>query len=565
MTDSPRGGAPKNFAGDRYEVIRVLGTGGTATVYLVRDTLLDVLRALKVLRVGNADLGRRLAAEARMMANLDNPHILRVVDVGEDEGRPYIVMEYLSGGTLADIGEHGPLAVSAALGWMLQVLAALSASHAVGIVHRDVKPSNVLLDAKGVASLADFGIAMRDGTDEERSTRTGVAMGTLAFMAPEQRLDARSVSRAADLYAVGSSLYSLLTYRSAMDLFVVQAGDKRLRGLPADLEAILLKATRYRAEERYDTAAEMADELWAVLPNASKVPLFTLQDDAVPPVSVRTATPGPLASRIWPPADVTARAMRTMTPLVRLPNSTTLSAQPTLIPPAAGTTPLPAPPIVQTTRRSAWVYWGVGLGVLAFIIAVVVCVSGQGVVNMGEPSDASLADMVGTDGMDAIADVDLGTEPDSDVDSDVDTTPPVVVQPEPEAQPAPIVAPRPDPVPIRTEPAPSPATGPFPIGRYAGYLDTRPVELRLTGTSEALNATIKTWFSEADRSNDTDNHQSRTMTGTWDDNTSTLKLSDPTEFNGAGTIEAQWTGRSFSGRFRDRRGTHITSFDARPR
>ncbi|MFT6157872.1 MAG: tRNA A-37 threonylcarbamoyl transferase component Bud32 [bacterium] len=565
MTDIPRGGEPKNFAGDRYEVIRVLGTGGTATVYLVRDTSLDVLRALKVLRVGNADLGRRLASEARMMANLDNPHILRVVDVGEDNGRPYIVMEYLSGGTLADIGEEGPLAVKAAVSWMLQVLAALSASHAVGIVHRDVKPSNVLLDANGVASLADFGIAFRDGADEERSTRTGVAMGTLAFMAPEQRLDARSVSRAADTYAVGSSLYSLLTYRSAMDLFVVQEGGKRMRGVPPELEAILLKATRYQAEERYSTAAEMADDLWALLPNASTKPLFAVDSDAVPPFRAHTATPGPLASRIRPAADVTARAMGAM---ALLDGGGT---KPTLIPIAGETLPLWAE--TRLARHSPWVSWGIGLGATAFVVSLVVlvCLVGDVGGDLGQPSDASLSDRMQADPMDAIADADRGPEPDSDVDSDVDSDTDfdvdsalaVIGPSNPIIRPAPVVASQPSPVLIETGPAP--VAGPFPAGQYVGYLDSRPVDLRLTGSSGVLSANITTWFSELDRSNSTDNRQSRTMTGTWDAATDTLMLSDQGEFRGAGTIEAQWTGRSFSGRFRDRRGTHITSFEARPR
>ena len=516
-------------------MLGVLGTGGTATVYKVRDTALDVERALKVLRVGNADLGRRLAAEARTMVRLANPHILRVVDVGEDEGRPYLVMEYLSGGTLADLSEAGPLPVKSALGWTLQVLAALSASHEQGIIHRDVKPSNILLDDKGVAHLADFGIAMRSGADEERSTRTGVALGTLAFMAPEQRLDARSVSEAADLYAVGATLYALLTYRSSMDLFVVQHGDARLKGIPLALETAIVRATRYQPEDRYQSAAEMATDLWALHDGASEAPLVTPETGAPPPVRVRTATPGPLAERMRPSQAVIERAVHTMDGVVDAGG------------PASPPTSSPTP---------QWALLGGVVGAIAALLTVAFLLPFGG--PKLEPSATLPA---------VVVEAPSGSAPVSQPVS-------VVVEPNPTPTPTLAVAPAPivvAPVVRPTAPAPAPVPRPalqthrpFPAGRYAGVLDGRPIELSLSGEPGALDATIRAWFSEGEQTENNDNSVSRSLVGRWDAETQVLLLTDDAAVSGGGSIRATWDGRRFLGQFVDRRGTHRTTFEARP-
>src|SRR5262245_52415839 len=148
--------------GERYRLDRELGTGGTATVWLAHDLVLNRPAAVKLLIATDRAEARRerLRTEARALAALDHPHVVRVFGLGEHEERDYIVMEYLERGSLADrLALEGPLAPTEAVDLVLQVLEALQAAHAAGIVHRDVKPGNVLIRADGTAALCDFGIA----------------------------------------------------------------------------------------------------------------------------------------------------------------------------------------------------------------------------------------------------------------------------------------------------------------------------------------------------------------------------------------------------------------------
>ncbi len=242
----------------------LLGRGGAAAVYRVHDTVIGVERALKVMvapdEPSRETLRRRLHDEARAMARLAHPNVLAVHDVGEGEGFSYVVMDLADGGSLAQQLDEGPVEVGQALTWINEVLQALTAAHAAGIVHRDVKPQNILLDRYGHAQLADFGIAMM-GDDLARSTRTGMAMGSLAYMAPEQRIDARRVTPEADIYAVGATLYHLVTGQSPMDLFMAGEHSERLALLPAALREPVFTATRYEPSRRYSTAEGMARAL----------------------------------------------------------------------------------------------------------------------------------------------------------------------------------------------------------------------------------------------------------------------------------------------------------------
>lgn len=610
MAEPPTQDRRRLFGGERYEVLSVLGTGGTATVYRVYDRSLDVERALKVLRVGDAEMARRLASEAKMMVRIDNPHILRVVDVGEDEGRPYLVMEFLGGGTLADLGEQGPLPVRSALEWTLQILAALGTAHELGIVHRDVKPSNVLLDKRGVAHLADFGIALRGDEREERKTRTGVAMGTLAFMAPEQRLDARAVGPSADLYAVGATLYALLTYRSPMDLFVVREDDPRMAGVPPKLASILLKATRYQPGERYTSAAEMAAPIWDLVTEFEEKPLFEFVDGDEPPQRIRTATPGPLGARLRPPPDVTAQAMKTLTRTASpattpstLPASAPFAVsepvdRPTLAPqdrPAPTITPfgqedrraptitpfdpasdapvdllaptLPAPgteaaeaPADPPRRRAVWVAVVLGALVPPVVLLVLwIALAGERSVEPTAP-DPAVATRVETE---------PAPEP------VVEVAPPA--EPEPEPVPEPVVEPEPVPAAAPTRvaavsPRPQPAApapvaapvGPFPVGAYVGTLNNRVMELRLSGAPDALRAEVTTWFSARDRRERTDNYATRVMEGSYSADASALVLRDTGSGPGMGAIEARWERGRFRGRFATPDQSHVSTFEAQP-
>jgi len=264
-----------NLAEGRYVLKQTLGVGASAIVYRAEDTELGVQRAVKVLHAETEvpEVYRtRLRAEARAMAGLDHRHILRVHDIGQQDEQYYVVMDLAEGGNLASlVDQRGPMSETRALGYGLQVLSALAAAHAQGIVHRDVKPHNILLDGHGLALLADFGVALLSEDDALRSTRTGVALGTLAFMAPEQRLDARSVGPAADLYAVGATLYYLITGDNPVDLFAADPESLRWAGVTEAVREVLLRATRYKPDLRYQDAGTMAEAIAAVLDVAAAV------------------------------------------------------------------------------------------------------------------------------------------------------------------------------------------------------------------------------------------------------------------------------------------------------
>src|SRR5215216_3688372 len=183
--------ARKTVLDDRYDVVRPLGSGGMGEVYLARDRVLGRDVALKVLRTqyaGDAEFAERFKREAMSAASLSHPNIIQVYDRGEtEEGASYIAMEYVPGGTLKErISREGPLEAADAAGLGAQVAQALGAAHDRGMVHRDIKPQNVLLAARGEAKVADFGIA-RAGSSATIS-RTGSVMGTAGYMSPEQAL-----------------------------------------------------------------------------------------------------------------------------------------------------------------------------------------------------------------------------------------------------------------------------------------------------------------------------------------------------------------------------------------
>jgi tRNA A-37 threonylcarbamoyl transferase component Bud32 len=213
----------------RYEVVRPLGHGAMATVDLAHDVELDRPVALKRLAENFArddGLRRRFVREARLAARLAHPHVVRVFDVGEDDGRPFIAMEYVEGETLADlVARRGPLPAAEAARLGMHMCAGLAAAHAAGLVHRDVKPQNLLLGTDGALKLGDFGIAA--GHEGTRLTVAGTVLGTAGYLAPEQARG-EQVTAAADIYAVGAVLYELLTggpARSAGSLAELGADD----------------------------------------------------------------------------------------------------------------------------------------------------------------------------------------------------------------------------------------------------------------------------------------------------------------------------------------------------
>jgi serine/threonine protein kinase len=248
---------PRTLGEGRYAVEAVIGEGGAATVVRALDTKHGVHRAIKLMQPGGDS--ERLLREYTAMIKLEHPNVLRVYAV--DESVPFIVMA-LAASCVAD--HRLPVGPLVALKWVDQLLAALEVAHAQGIVHRDVKPENLLLDAQGNLLLADFGIARLD-LPETRITRTGTTMGSFAFMAPEQRIDAKRAGPASDLYAVGATLFELLTGVTPTELYLVAAIDsERFEAVPEPARGVVWQATRARPIDRYRSAREMAEAVRAV-------------------------------------------------------------------------------------------------------------------------------------------------------------------------------------------------------------------------------------------------------------------------------------------------------------
>ncbi|HET9673471.1 MAG TPA: serine/threonine-protein kinase, partial [Gaiellaceae bacterium] len=199
---------------DRYRGPRRIGRGGMGEIYRATDETLGRAVAVKVLAeryAGDEAVRARFTREALAAARLSGrPNIVTIFDVGEAKGRPFIVMEYLGGGSLDDRLRDGPIPAGQAVAWLQQAATALDAAHAEGIVHRDVKPGNLLLDRDGNLHVADFGIASAAGMDS--MTKTGTVIGTAGYLSPEQAQGDRA-SPASDRYALGVVAWELLTGR----------------------------------------------------------------------------------------------------------------------------------------------------------------------------------------------------------------------------------------------------------------------------------------------------------------------------------------------------------------
>ncbi|HVM25749.1 MAG TPA: protein kinase, partial [Candidatus Limnocylindrales bacterium] len=293
--------------GDRYRIGEPIARGGMATVYRGSDEQLDRPVAIKLMR---PDLGedpqfvQRFEAEARRAASVTHPGLVAVYDVGTEEGMPYIVMELVPGGDLAAAVRHGPMAPQRAARIASDVAAALEAAHRAGLVHRDVKPGNILLGADGRARVADFGIARATG--EESLTRTGAMLGSVEYFSPEQARGERA-SPASDIYGLGVVLYELLTgarpfsgdspYAVATARLRQAVPDPRHANpeVPAALAAIVMRAMAVEPSARYRSAKHMraALERW-------------LDATAAPAAVAAPASAQPAASRSVEPANAAA-------------------------------------------------------------------------------------------------------------------------------------------------------------------------------------------------------------------------------------------------------------------
>ncbi|WP_261089876.1 Stk1 family PASTA domain-containing Ser/Thr kinase [Streptococcus mitis] len=264
----------KIFAG-RYRIVKQIGRGGMADVYLAKDLILDGEEvAVKVLRTNyqtDPIAVARFQREARAMADLDHPHIVRITDIGEEDGQQYLAMEYVAGLDLKRyIKEHHPLSNEEAVRIMGQILLAMRLAHTRGIVHRDLKPQNILLTPDGTAKVTDFGIAVAFA--ETSLTQTNSMLGSVHYLSPEQARGSKATVQS-DIYAMGIIFYEMLTGHIPYDgdsavTIALQHFQKPLPSViaenpsvPQALENVVIKATAKKLTDRYQSVAEMYVDL----------------------------------------------------------------------------------------------------------------------------------------------------------------------------------------------------------------------------------------------------------------------------------------------------------------
>ncbi|MFF4496287.1 protein kinase [Streptomyces sp. NPDC001546] len=316
-----------SLAGGRYQLRDLLGEGGMASVYLAYDSALDRQVAIKTL---HSELGReasfreRFRREAQAVAKLSHTNIVSVFDTGEgtvtfgagggDEAvMPYIVMEYVEGQPLgsvldADVRQYGAMPADKALKVTADVLAALETSHEMGLVHRDIKPGNVMMTKRGIVKVMDFGIARAMQSGVTSMTQTGMVVGTPQYLSPEQALG-RAVDARSDLYSVGIMLFQLLTGRipfeadSPLAIAYAHVQEEPVapssinRAITPAMDALVARALKKNPNERFPTAAAMRDEIMRVM---------SAGHTGAPAIVPGAATGGSgagVSSAVFPPVD----------------------------------------------------------------------------------------------------------------------------------------------------------------------------------------------------------------------------------------------------------------------
>jgi serine/threonine-protein kinase len=286
----------RRVLGDRYTLLEVLGDGGMARVHLARDNVLERDVALKILRDAYADdegFVERFRREAKNAASLNHPSIVQVYDQGRaEDGTYFMAMEYVPGGTLKErLVREGPLDPREAAGIASRVAEALGTAHARGIVHRDIKPQNVLLTASGDAKVADFGIAR--AASSKTMTETNLILGTASYMSPEQVRGERA-GPASDLYSLGVVLYEMLTgsvpYEAEDPIATAMKHldeppphpGKLNPEIPEGLDALVVKLLAKEPEERYASAATLAEDLRRVRDGLPPLAAELVEGDTVP-------------------------------------------------------------------------------------------------------------------------------------------------------------------------------------------------------------------------------------------------------------------------------------------
>lgn len=273
----------QNYIGkqiDRYHILDRLGMGGMAVVFKAYDTRLERDVALKLIRTEaipmeqHERLLKRFEREAKSQARFSHPNIVSVYDYGDENGAPFLVMEYIKGGMLKDKAV-GPVPWRRAVGWLVPIADALKYAHTRNVIHRDIKPSNILFDEDERPLLTDFGIAKILETDEATLTGTGMGVGTPEYMAPEQWLG--KTTEATDQYALGVVLYELITGQKPYQadtpaaVAILQATEsivspgRLVTGIPQEVEDVVNRALERKPEDRYQDMDTFRDALGALL------------------------------------------------------------------------------------------------------------------------------------------------------------------------------------------------------------------------------------------------------------------------------------------------------------
>jgi serine/threonine protein kinase len=373
----------------RYHILEQLGEGGMATVYRAYDTRLERNVAVKVLRTDQfipAQLQmvlQRFEREAKSLGKLKHPNIVNVLDFGEHEGMPFLVMEYLPGGTLKQKLGH-VIPWQEAIQTLLPVARGLSYAHQHNIIHRDVKPANILIDQNDAPILTDFGIAkLLEGAEGHTLTGSGVGIGTPEYMAPEQGIGAHAIDARADIYSLGIVLYEMVTGRkpyiadTPMAVVLKQMTDPLPRpteyapDLPEDVEHILFKALAKQPEDRYADMNALIKAMECALAETKKVetpaPFREVRRkrtlSAKPSIRLVAASIGALVlilvvvlSTPWVKQQFSIAPKATSTEELMAPVTSTF----TLLPPSPTLELLPSPTLTKTpfsepTESPAWI------------------------------------------------------------------------------------------------------------------------------------------------------------------------------------------------------------------
>ena len=268
---------------DRYQIIKTLGEGGMANVYLAHDNILDRDVAVKVLRgdlANDEKFVRRFQREALSASSLSHPNIVQMYDVGEDDGQYYIVMEYVDGKTLKQVlKQRGHLSITEVIDIMLQVTDGMAHAHDAYIIHRDIKPQNIMILSNGMIKITDFGVAT--ALNSTQLTQTNSVMGTVHYLPPEQANGKGSTIRS-DIYSMGIMMYELLTglvpYKgdSAVEIALKHLKEplpsirKQNPSIPQSIENIIIKATAKNPKNRYTDARSMHEDLKTALDDSRK-------------------------------------------------------------------------------------------------------------------------------------------------------------------------------------------------------------------------------------------------------------------------------------------------------